>query len=179
MTILNTKNMLSELKSDNRQAMKLIFQTHYQQVCTTVARIIRDADSVDDVAQAVFIKVWEKRHKFEVNTSLKAYLSRMAVNEAISFLRKHKKHDHQEITPFVGGFASDSDKPLLRKELAANIDAAIDQLPPRCALVFRLSRYEELSYKEIAQKLDISVKTVENQMGKALKLLRVSLRSYL
>ncbi len=179
MSTIATEELLGRLKADNKQAMKLIFQEHYSMVCQVVYRYIKDRDTVEDVAQDVFIKLWEKRQQINITSSFGAYLRRMAMNESISFLRKHKKHEHDEVDANTGGNDSSSEQLFLDGELSDNIMAAIDRLPPRCRMIFQLSRFEELTYKEIAAKLDISVKTVENQMGKALKLLREWLQDYL
>lgn len=179
MSKIATKELIGSLQTGNRQAMKLIFQEHYKMVCQVVYRYIKDKDTVEDVAQDVFIKLWEKRNQINITSSLGAYLRRMAMNESISFLRKHKKHDHDDVDPNTGGNDASSEQLYLDGELASNITMAIDRLPPRCRMVFQLSRFEELTYKEIAQKLDISIKTVENQMGKALKLLREWLQDYM
>jgi RNA polymerase sigma-70 factor (ECF subfamily) len=105
----------------------------------------------------------------------------MAANEAISHLRRSKKWNEQveidDLPPLSA--AERSDSPSIEHELRAHIRQAIDRLPERCRAVFLLSRYEELSYREIAEKLDISVKTVENQMGKALKIMREQLKEFL
>lgn len=136
---------------------------------------------VEDLAQDVFLKLWEKRETILITTSFQAYLHRMAANEAISHLRRSKKWNEQleidELPPLSA--AERSDSPSIEHELRAHIRQAIDRLPERCRAVFLLSRYEELSYREIAEKLDISIKTVENQMGKALKIMREQLKEFL
>lgn len=144
-------------------------------------RIVRDQATVEDLAQNVFIRFWEKRHQINITTSVGAYLNRMGINEALAYLRKNKRYTIEELTPQThpGGKVDSSEQAFLHTELQEQIKVAIDKLPPRCRLVFQLSRYEELTYKEIGEKLEISVKTVENQMGKALRVLREELKGYL
>lgn len=146
-------------------------------VCQAVYRMVPDGNQAEDIAQEVFIKFWEKRHQLNIQSSIGAYLRRMAVNEGISYLRKQKRYEVDELKPGLhDGQDSSMEEFFAGKELQKRIQQAIATLPPKCRLVFQLSRQEELSYKEIAQKLDISVKTVENQMGKALKTLRLLLK---
>ena len=104
----------------------------------------------------------------------------MAINEGLYYLRKNKKFQKEEVEVLAFVAADDDiEEQILHQEFSAEVHAAIEELPPRCKEIFKLSRFEELSYKEIAAKLDISIKTVENQMGKALKTLRVALQQYL
>ncbi len=169
-------DLLSEGESSSRDPLRKIFDEHYSMVCGTVYKLVKNAATTEDIAQNVFLKMWTKRDQIVINSSVGAYLRRMAYNEAISHLRKNKNHweesvaDHQIELP-----TASADERLMGDELKLRIDASIDSLPPRCKAIFLLSRQEELSYKEIAKKLDLSIKTVENQMGKALKVLRAAL----
>jgi len=175
------KEILKLLKADDPGTVKQLFYQFYPFLCNTVFRILKDKALAEDLAQDTFFKFWEKRQDINIQTSLKAYLRRMAVNESLYYLRKNKKFQKEEgIEPSDIGIATETvEDQLLHQELEDKISAAIKTLPPRCQEVFRLSRFEELSYKEIAAKMDISIKTVENQMGKALKLLRAALKEYM
>ena len=134
----------------------------------------------EDLAQQVFIRFWEKRHTINITTSAGAYLHRMAVNEALAWMRSKKNQPTDEInatTPFKQ--EADVEQAYLHEELQQQIQRAVATLPPRCRAVFQLSRFEGLSYAEIAKEMDISVKTVEHQMGKALRVMREQLKGYL
>ena len=145
-----------------------------------IYRYVREQPLSEDLAQNVFIRFWKKRYDIEVSSSVEAYLRRMAVNEALGWLRKHKNIHHEEITNTTPTPPQPSvEQQFLHTALSEQISAAIAELPPRCRLVFQLSRFEQLTYREIAERLNISVKTVENQMGKALRVLRSSLQPYL
>jgi RNA polymerase sigma-70 factor (ECF subfamily) len=160
--------------------LKELFEAHYQAVCAAVNRIVGERGVTEDLAQQVFIRFWEKRHQIQIDSSPGAYLHKMAVNEALAWLRAKKNQQPEELT-----FATpmppqmDGEGILLNNELNDQIHKAIDALPPRCRTVFQLSRFEELSYQEIAQKMEISIKTVEHQMGKALRVLREELRAFM
>jgi RNA polymerase sigma-70 factor (ECF subfamily) len=178
--MLNTqsKELLDRIKGNDQFALKQLFQQHYAGVAQAIYRLVKERNLAEDLAQNVFIRFWEKREQLQVNSSLKAYLHRMAVNEALAHLRKIHRLDPREEVPDTATETSGEDQ-FLQEELKDHIRAAIDTLPPRCRLIFQLSRFEELTYKEIAEKLEVSIKTVENQMGKALRLLRERLHGYL
>ncbi len=173
-------DILARLRRDDKSALQELFEEFYQPVCQVINRFIRDKAKVEDLAQEVFIRFWEKRQQIEINSSLPAYIRRMAINEALGYLRRNKYEDDREITPEMApGMEDSAEEQFLHQELELRVRAAINDLPPKCRMVFQLSRYEDLTYKEIAEQMDISVKTVENQMSKALRILRERLRSYL
>lgn len=177
MTDEKQQDILNRLQSGHQGALRELFESQYLPVCHSIRRLVRDPATVEDLAQEVFIRFWEKRSRIRVTSNLPAYLRRMAVNEALAHLRRRRHFEEEsEIPPGEGASAEES---YLHLELEDNIRAAIDELPPRCRTVFQLSRFEELTYNEIADQMGISVKTVENQMGKALKYLRDRLRPYL
>jgi RNA polymerase sigma-70 factor (ECF subfamily) len=172
--------LAAKLKTDDKAALKALFEAHYSSVCAAIHRLVGERGVTEDLAQQVFIRFWEKRQTINITTSPGAYLHRMAVNEALAFLRTRKNQQPDEITPTTPFTpAADVEETYLQNELQQHIHQAIDTLPPRCRAVFQLSRFEEMSYQEIAEKLDISVKTVEHQIGKALRVLREKLQPYI
>jgi RNA polymerase sigma-70 factor (ECF subfamily) len=178
-TTQDQQQILDRLRKDDQSALQELFDQCYLPVCTTIRRFVQDHGLVEDLAQEVFVRFWEKRHTLQINSSLNGYLRRMAINEALGHLRRKKVYI-EELDPQTNqGLTPDVEKQLLHTELEDEIRAAIDNLPPRCRTVFKLSRFEELTYQEIADKMEISIKTVENQMGKALRVLREQLQKYL
>lgn len=173
------RDLLQRLKLDDQEVLKIIFQEHYPMVYRTIYRIVSDQGIAEDLAQDVFMRFWEKRHKINIQGPLGAYIRRMAVNEALGYIRKYKKYTIEEVTDQHNKLTTSGEDLYIDNELQAEVNKAIDTLPPKCKRVFMLSRFEELSYKEISQKLSISPKTVENQISKALKTLRLALKSYL
>lgn len=167
-------------QKDAEQAIELLFRLYYQKVCQAVYKIIPKEQTTEDLAQEVFYELWRKKDHLQIHTSYAAYLRRAAVNKALNHLRDQKiKLDDSAVLGQLKIHAPLSDEKLEASELQSVIDLAIDGLPERCRLVFVLSRFEHMSYKEIAEQLDISPKTVENQISKALKLLRQILGPYL
>ncbi len=176
---LNEQTVLQRLRSDDRTALRQVFDAHYTSVCSVIRRFIVDPGLVEDLAQEVFVRFWEKRHRIEINSNLPAYLRRMAANEAMAHLRKKNRFAPDELPSQLPNFTSaGADLDLEASELKDAIQQAINALPPRCRVIFQLSRFEDMTYREIASQLGISEKTVENQMGKALRSLRDRLKQY-
>ena len=159
--------------------MEVLFKRYYAFVSVAVLRLIADTVTAEDIAQEVFMEIWKRRNSLDIQISLKAYLRKTAVNKTLNYLRDNKNYKNEELSDVQFDLHSSENPALETNELQGLIERAIEQLPERCKLVFKLSRLEELSYQEIADKLDISVKTVENQIVKALKLLREALRPFL
>ncbi len=174
--------LIRKLSDDDPNALRLLFEAHYGRVCAVIRRFTGSEEHAEDLAQQVFVRLWQKRHQLHIEGPAGAYLHRMAINEALAWLRSRKNQPAEQLPLHVSETLEVQDDPastLLQEELNELILAAIEALPPRCREVFLLSRYEQLTYPEIAQALGISVKTVENQMGKALRLLRERLAPYL
>lgn len=174
------EHILDLLPTNDSLAMELMFRKYYTYLCQTVLRVLNDEHTAEDLAQEVFFDVWRKRSEINVNSSLRGYLRRAAMNKTLNFIRDRKiKWDDEDK---LAAKASEADSALLNLEgedLERSIHAAIDLLPERCRLVFSLSRFEEMSNQQIADELGISVKTVENQMTKALKMLKVVILPFL
>lgn len=158
-----------------------LFREQYPFVCQIVYRYVRDKSKVEDIAQEIFAELWVKKDLIQIHTSVTAYLRRMAVSRALNYIRDTKKYNWDELDivtdpghdPAYKG--SSALQHLEEADLRKKIDHAVERLPEKCRMVFLLSRDEELSYSEISRQLNISVKTVENQIGKALRLLRSAL----
>lgn len=178
MSDLQQDTLLHRIKANDQTALKSLFQQYYQMVAQAIFRLVQDQDLSNDLAQNVFVRFWEKRDHLEITSSLGAYLRRMAINEGLAHLRRNKTLESTDELPEHQEGQS-GEELLLQSELKTQITQAINNLPPKCQLIFKLSRFEEMTYKDIAEKLDISVKTVENQMGKALRVLRGALKDYL
>lgn len=172
--------LMDLLKTDGEKAIEFLFREHYDYLCRAVYRVLPKADIVEDLVQDVFFELWKKHDTIEINISFRAYLRRAAVNKTLNYIRNQRlKIVDTEHAPELHSGITEAEELLKAAELQARIDDAIDELPERCRMVFVLSRFEEKSYKEIAEELDISIKTVENQISKALKSLRIALDSFM
>ena len=173
--------MYLELKRGKENAFEMIFKTFYRPLCTYAYSFLNDKDEAEEVVQASFISIWEKRDNIEIQTSLKAYMYRMVRNSCLNVI-KHQKVKQQHVAfEMAGGEPAHEAvaQSVISSELEEKIYEAMIVLPEQCRLVFQLSRFEELKYSEIAEHLNISIKTVENHMGKALKIMRTQLKDYL
>ena len=149
-----------------------LFRTHYAALCRAIRPIVRDRDTAEDIVQDVFMKIWRSQTPLDNEQSVKAYLFRAAINTALNFLEKNKRTTPWEDTLADQYGINSTEEALAYRETEQKIAYALEQLPPRCKVVFSLSRFEDMSYADIAQHLDISVKAVEKHMGKALKIMR-------
>jgi len=172
------EEIVALLQTNTELAVELLFRRYYAQVCRSVVRIVKQENVAEDLAQEVFLEVWRRKDTIRI-TSVQAYLRRAARNKALNYIRDQKVRFDDDDTSQLRSPSVGIQRQLEASELQELIDQTIDELPERCRLVFVLSRYEELTYQEIADQLDISIKTVENQISKALKYLREQLYPYL
>lgn len=178
---LSEKQVLELIQSGNESAFEMIFRAYYQPLCRYAYSFLADKEEAEEVVQSAFITVWEKRKSIDIQTSLKSYLYRMVRNGCLNVIKHEKvkqQHVAHELAVAEVAYESISQK-VYATELESKITEAMKVLPEQCRLVFQLSRFEELKYQEIADQLQISVKTVENHMGKALKIMREQLKEYL
>jgi RNA polymerase sigma-70 factor (ECF subfamily) len=161
----------------DQDAFEKIFKAYFTALMAFSRKILGDEDDAREVVHQVFINLWERREKIDLSTSLKSYLFTAVSNRSRNVIRDRKKFSSEEVPEQVEQW--DVSAELESLELAERIRASISTLPERCRVIFELNRFDGLSYGEIARQLDISKKTVENQMTKALKILREQLAKYL
>ncbi|MEQ8423714.1 MAG: RNA polymerase sigma-70 factor [Cyclobacteriaceae bacterium] len=169
------------LKEGDETAFEMIFKVHYESLCNYAYSFLLDRDEAEEVVQATFLNVWEKRENITIETSVKSYLYRAVRNSclnAIKHTKIKKRHAEESMATSEKSYESSSQS-LISSELDQRIGDALMVLPEQCRLIFKMSRFEELKYSEIADQLNISIKTVENQIGKALKIMREQLKEYL
>ena len=162
----------------NSSQFEKLFKDYFNPLCAFAVRYTKDFDTAREIVHNVFVTIWEKRDTVKENQNIRSYLYTSVYNRSLNYIRDSKKT--VELDPQAeAGLKVEGHQDLESEELKARIDAAIQSLPDRCREIFVLSRYEELKYSEIAKKLDLSVKTIEVQMSKALKLLRENLAEFL
>lgn len=162
----------------NEAQYKSVFDLHYEALYGYACSILGSEVYAEDILQNIFIKLWQSRSSVIFNT-VKSYLYTSVRNECLNQL-KHKKVQaaYANTTLIVSDTSGEAHSPE-SKELHEKIHHLLNELPEKCATVFYMCRQLGLSYKEVAQELNISIKTVENHMSKALKLLRGGLAAYL
>lgn len=167
------QELLARLQSSDEAAYRLLFDRYYEKLVISALQITKDSNIAKDAAQEVFLALWKNREHTQIKQSLNAYLKRGVINRSLNLLKSRKRHAGNTVPEaIVLPTPSKADQTLELQDLQKRVHKAIDQLPERCRQVFVLCRFEELSHKEIAEQLNISTKTVENQMTKALKFLR-------
>ncbi len=178
---IDDRQIIAMLADDSRRAVELLFDRYYDELCRAAYRIVADAHIAEDLVQDTFLNLWKKSHRIKVEGSVRAYLRRAVVNRSLNYLRDRKPAFDRPapLTGLDAGLSAPPAQKLSAEELQVEIDRAVDALPERCRLVFILSRFEDMSYQEIAEALSISPKTVENQIVKALAQLRQTLKPYL
>ncbi|MCS5490623.1 RNA polymerase sigma-70 factor [Algoriphagus limi] len=175
------QEIFNSIKLGDEKVLEMLFHEYYQPLCQYAFSILNDREEAEEVVQNSFVRIWEKRKDISIQTSAKAYLYRVVRNSCLNEIKHQKvKIQHQEWSKMDSDrLELASDTMAIRGELEQKIKEAMQKLPEQCRLIFSLSRFEELKYKEIADQLNISIKTVENQMGKALKIMREELKEYL
>lgn len=160
------------------QAFERLFREHHPHCLAFAIHYTGDPYEAEEVVQLVFSQLWEKRESIMINGSERSYLFTAIRNTAISQWRKQNVRAEKELS--FGRMQDDIvHLSVQARELEQKLQLALEKLPERCREVFLLSRKEQLKYAEIATVMNISIKTVENQMGKALKILHQELREYL
>lgn len=170
--------LVQRLIAKDQSAFELVFKEYYQALCQYAAGYLNDMEASQGIVQEVFVRFWEKCADLDPDSSIKSYLYRAVHNACLNHLKHLKVRDNYR--QYVMDRMEEAEEPI--EESVENIEnkihEAIDKLPPQCARIFRLSRLEGLKYREIAEHMGLSIKTVEVQMGKALKLLREDLKEY-
>jgi len=169
--------ILKDLKSNHESAFNELFRKYYKNLTYFAIKIVKNRETAEEVVQDLLVNFWEKRHQLEPNISLKAYLYRAVYNNSIHYNKNEMRYGKTDVSE-AHDLGCDFDNLLEQSELETKIYQLIEQLPTECRKIFKLSRFEELKYKEIADQLEISVKTVETQMSRALKFIKTNLVDY-
>ena len=165
----------------NKQSFELLFRENFTALSGFARKYVIDIDTSKEIAHDVFINLWEKRNEIDSEKPLRSYLFTSVRNRCLNYIRDQKKFDRTEDITGNPGYSqpAENNDPVEILELEERINLAIDSLPDKCREIFIMNRFRDLKYAEIAKKLDISVKTVEAQMSRALKTLREKLAMYL
>ena len=170
------RELAEALKRGDESAMKRIFYRFYPELSASVGRIFSDLDIRNELAQEVLCDLWQKREHLEIRGSLSAYLRRAVINRALNRLKAEKRFAAETDAAEPAEWPDREREQIAQQEhLEQRLHTAIQSLPEKCKAVFVLSRFERMSHKEIAEQLGISVKTIENQITKALRMLREAL----
>ena len=173
--------ILQRMIEGDEDAFKYFFDTYYDDLCNFVNAYLRNETLSEDIVQTIFIYLWEKKGSLTFNCSVKSYLYSASKNKSLNYLRNQKTKT-RIVNALIPNDELNQSEPTDQfvefEELKQIIGNAIDGLPPQCKIIYQLSREEGLTNKEIAEKLGITAKTVENQMTIALKKIRDFLQAY-
>jgi RNA polymerase sigma-70 factor (ECF subfamily) len=165
-------------KSVDKATFEQLFADHYDGMYRYCQTMITDPDEAEDIIQSVFMDLWHDRHKLVIHTSMQAFLYKGVYFKSLNKI-KHDKVAQKYVQSKSADDHHAYGDTMIYQEVAEKITAAIQSLPEQCRKIFAMSRYDGLRYHEIAENLQLSPKTIENQMGKALKTMRVALSEYI
>jgi RNA polymerase sigma-70 factor (family 1) len=176
----NDIDLIRQIRVSSADAFKRLFEKYQEEIFNFLTYKIGDPDIAEDIVQDVFIKLWENRYNIKECESLKPYLYTLAKNLAINYMRHQNiviKYQQEQIRRDSQQYSSNPHIELEHKELSEKVLKEIEKLPEQQRIVFMMSRLEQMSYREIAEALNISIKTVEVHIGRALKSLVRTLKA--
>ncbi len=179
-SLLVEKVLISKLKVGDHSAFSSIFTAYYNDLVMFATRFTHDLNDAEEIVQNTFLRLWEEHESLNINISLKSYLLKIVQNKCIDWYRHNKiiRIHTNYMTKTVPQFTYDPDRYILYSELQEQIEAALEKMPNEISEVFLMNRNKGLKYQEIADILDVSVRTVEVRIGKALHLLHDQLKEY-
>jgi RNA polymerase sigma-70 factor (ECF subfamily) len=175
----NDRNLFLQIKQGDKKSFETLFRTYYAPLCQFSRKYVKDKDDCEEIVQGFFLKLWDKREELDINLSVKNYLFSSIRNRCLNYIKHEKiKFEYQSEMMKNPDGQIDTTNFIMEVDLIDRIDQSIAALPARRREIFVLSREHGLKYREIADQLGISIKTVETQMGQALKELRENLKEY-
>jgi len=177
---IRESRILRKIRLGDIKVFEDLFHKYYPGMCSYAESLVHKPEIAEEIVQDVFYNIWKNRADLNIVVSWQSYLFRSVFNNSMMYLRKAKREFSLDDQP-------ERQDPMVQEQLTDELDAremnaviiyTLERLPERTTEIFKLSRFEGMKYREIAQKLSISVKTVEANMGKALKALRISLEQF-
>ena len=177
MNLTSDDKILETLNNGDEKSISILYEKYSKELFVSAYNMLNNKEVCEDILQEVFINIWNKRGHLKIKTSLKSYLYASVMYGVYGHYRKHNDKINVEL---LEGFnthvqLSNPETKLIQKEIIYQINSIIESLPEKCRIVFEMSRNDQLSHKEIAKKLNISTKTIETHITKALKAIRSSL----
>jgi len=170
-------DIIGRIRQGDIRQFESLFRSSYVSLVRYARTIIKDQDNAEEIVQDLFYRIWKDREKIKIESSLNGYLFRSVHNRCLHFIEHNRiVGKHAEQMSFRQPESPESPSDILNyKELQAKVANILEKLPERCGKIFYMNRFEGLKYTEIAEKLSVSVKTVEANMGRALKEFRKEL----
>jgi RNA polymerase sigma-70 factor (family 1) len=177
----DTHFLIGRLRDGEEAAYKILFDEYYKVLTIFANKYLKDIEASKELVQDLFVHLYERRENLDINSSLKSYLFRSTHNRCINYINAQKIRlkyaDHVNFTADVRD--NTLEQQVSSIELENALYKAIGDLPPKCRSIFKMNRFDGLSNSEIAEKLKLSKRTVETQISKALKILRVKIEPYM
>jgi RNA polymerase sigma-70 factor (ECF subfamily) len=172
---------LASLRNGDESAFEKVFKENFKSLYGYAIGLVKNDSAAEEIVQNVFFKIWKKKEQLPPSGLLKAYLYRAVHNESLNLIKHHRVRTSYQMHAVRSGegYAENASAKVSMAELQRHLSEAMNCLPEQCRTIFQMSRFEEKKCKEIAEELQIAPKTVENQLGKALKILRVKLKDFL
>jgi RNA polymerase sigma-70 factor (ECF subfamily) len=177
-------DLIIGIKSGDPKSLELLFRRLYPRLCAYAKKFLSDSNDAEEVVQELFYTLWKHRDRLDETKSIQNYLFTSAKNSCLNLLNTRKNKNRytalmqflyvQESTDHINSYHA-----LLAKDLEQDFNTALENLPTECRRIFEMSRKEGLQYQEIARRLNISIKTVETQMSRALAKLRLELKEHI
>lgn len=173
--MVNSDTFLLQIKvakHANQAAFKQLYYIHYKELHRFAKTFLHKKELVEEALQDVFTKIWLNRHTLDSIQNLKVYLFKAVKNKCLDYLEKENPFNHLELDEVqvnIGNLSRSPEDMMISAEMLVQINHILQSLPPKCKVVFQLVKEENLKYREVAEILNISIKTVENQVGIALK----------
>ena len=165
------------IRKGDIEQFESLFRSSYVSLVKYARTLIKDQDTAEEIVQDLFVRLWQEKEKIKIESSLSGYLFRSVHNRCLHYIghRKVVERHADEMSARTPDATEDPSEILHYKDLQTRIERILERLPERCSTIFCMSRFEGLKYSEIAEKLSVSVKTVEASMGRALKEFRKEL----
>jgi RNA polymerase sigma-70 factor (ECF subfamily) len=180
---MDTKELKTSWDEKKETDFEELFNRHFRELHAYGYILLKDWDVAEEIVQGLFLKLWEKGNWENASISIKSYLYKSVYNESLNYIRGqkvHLKYEYQTEYRMKNEINQQpADGKVTLSELEEHLEQALSKLPEKCRAIFHLSRFEELKYQEIASQLQVSIKTVETHMGKALRILRKEMKEYL
>ncbi|QGY46346.1 RNA polymerase sigma-70 factor [Maribellus comscasis] len=180
-SFLHEKILIDGLREGNSKIYDYLFHYYYSGLVIFSYRLVEDMDTAEDIVQDFFFRLWFNREELVIRQSLKSYFFSAVKNRSLDFLKRKKIgiRIEKELSYVRAGTGNEEQNFLVQAELEEQIKIAIEKLPEKCKKVFLMNRFEGMKPAEIAKYENISVRTVEGHIGKAIRILRTELEAYL
>ena len=164
------------IRSSDPAAFASLFRKYYEPLYHFAGRFVKDAQAAENIVQDVFIKLWDKRAEWHVQSSVKSYLYTAVKNHSLNYLKREKSMiPIDEVAANLRHCIPSPEEDLIENEMAEAVREAIERLPQQCRRIYLMKRYDDLTYSEIAEVLNVSINTVKTQMKRAIKSLHKNL----